>query len=366
LLEITQLFGHGDEAVRQSLVRALEELPPPEHPFLSTALIEALQSLGALEEDEADHVDVVRDDIRRLLADQSDPDMQKLAFGVWFSQFDHPYVGAYCKAIYELKPDDLRTLLTMAAQGADDDASFISVLIVELASLNERACGLLIGRWALLPRADCFMPQDAVGVFITAHVALARLGCNQPIPFLKTPLSDAAQALAACATLLFWLNRTDLPIQARRANCEQALGLLTKHELGTAASAIREFYRAPAMSSEGFHRLPGSEPVQISLGDSFPKQVAEICRECLRNPDRQTGYFRYFTRQDLLIFAIDALARWGDVTDLELLRAVSHAADVGPAAIHAIKTLEQSSISPALYSTGCVVKTDNGYHLADG
>src|SRR6202023_1722713 len=67
LLCAAQFCARAPAAVRQSLIDCLQGLPEPQHIFLSTTLIEALQALGAFEESEREHIDVVRDQIRRAL-----------------------------------------------------------------------------------------------------------------------------------------------------------------------------------------------------------------------------------------------------------------------------------------------------------
>lgn len=340
LLQAAQFCGRAAEAERIDLIQALEELPSPEHPFLSTSLIEALQSLGALEESEHEHIDVVRSQIREIFADQNNPDMQASAFGVWFAQFDHPYAGAYCEAISDLSFDDKKTLLVMAGKGAEQDAPFVSILIVELASYDDLAVCPVITRWTALPPIKCFMPQEGIGNFVTAHIALARLGCVIPESAAGVD-SDSGEALAACGRILYWLNRSDVTMERRQSECAAALVTLARHELGVSTTVISDLYRAHSFPGEGLARLPGSEIVCTSIGDAFPAEIAEICRQCLRFPTRQRGYFEYFDQRQVLSFAIDALGTWGDCTDMVLLRELSKDPRHGSDAIRAIKKLEQ-------------------------
>ena len=83
-------------------------------------------------------------------------------------QLDHPYDGAYYEAIAELTDEDRKSLLTMAAHGADPDTLFfVSIMIIELAYFNDPACGILIARWISLPAVDSIMPQEAMNIFAT-------------------------------------------------------------------------------------------------------------------------------------------------------------------------------------------------------
>lgn len=339
LLEAAQLCGRATETDRINLVQALEELPSPRHPFLSGSLMEALQSLGALEESEHQYADTVRSEIRSVLADRGNPDMQSLAFSVWFRQFDHPYAHKYYEAISDLSFGDKKTLLLMAGQGAEQEPLFLTPLIVELASCNDPAACPVIIRWTSLPPVTCIMPKDSIQGFITAHIALARLGCA--IPESATGFdSDSGEALAACGRILYWLNRSDLAMEDRQSECEPALSTLACHELGVSAAVLDELYGARS-SRDGLSRLPGSESVCDSIGEVFPAEIAEICRQCLRFPARQQGYFRYFDHRAVLSFAINALGVWGESTDIALLRELSSDPQLGSDAIRSIRKLEQ-------------------------
>ena len=340
LLQAAQFCGRANEPERLALIQALEELPLPEHIFLSTSLVEALQSLGALDESETEHINVVRTQIREIFADQDNPDMRALAFGLWVARFDHPYAGAYCEAISELSEDEKKLLLRLVGEGADQEATFANILILELAESHDPAVCPIITRWMALPPTRCVMPQDGIGNFATSHIALARLGGAIPEPASGFD-SDAAEALAACGRILYWLNRFDLPMERRRSECAQSLATLSRHELGVSANVVGELYRAHSLSSEAFSRLQGSETVYTSIGDAFPAEIAEICRQCVRFPMRQRGYFDYFDRKGALAFAVSGIGQWGDVTDLMLLRELSHDPQLGTAAIRAIKSLDQ-------------------------
>jgi hypothetical protein len=130
-------------------------------------------------------------------------------------------------------------------------------------------------------------------------------------------------------------------MERRRSECAAALATLARHELGVSATVVSELYRAHSFPGEGLSRLPGSETVCTSIGDAFPAEIAEICRQCLRFPTRQRGYFDYFDQRQVLSFAIDALGTWGDSTDMVLLRELSQDPRHGSDAIRAIKKLEQ-------------------------
>ncbi len=73
-------------------------------------MIDALKSLGALDDDQEEHVATVRAEMNEVLADRDTPDSWRRAAGLWNAQFDHPYDGAYCECWNGLSGDDRKAL----------------------------------------------------------------------------------------------------------------------------------------------------------------------------------------------------------------------------------------------------------------
>jgi hypothetical protein len=304
-------------------------------------MIDALKFLGALDDDEAEHVASVRAQIKAALAERDSPLMWHAADGLWLAQFDHPYDGAYCEAWSELSSDDRKSLLFMAAQVAEGDSMFTPALIAEVASHADSAAGAILARWTGLPPKKGVMARDAIYSFEMAHAALARLRC--PLPDRSTEAaSPADRALLACGAIIYWLNRDDLPRAERRHSCVLPLAELVQHETGVAAAVVGAFFRSDHLFSEFAKRLPGSEPAVASFDRDFPDEIAAIYRAALQHPTRQAGYFEFFRVDDVIEEALLHLGRFGDASDIPLLRAWSIHPNHGHLAIRAIKTIEEA------------------------
>ena len=249
LLHAAQTCRRTNESDRSALIAAVEALPQPGHVFISSTIVEVLQCLGALEDSEREHVAVVREEVRECLANPEDANRCAMAWGLYSAQFDHPYCGAYCEVIAGLLENERKTLLTMAANGVGDTAFRPAPLLIELASFGDPGVGDSIARWTALPSTDSFMPQDGVAVFLVAHIVLARFGC--PLPHrLSEANGHSAEALAACGTILFWLNRIDCHETARRHACDAPLRVLSRHERGAALDVLRHCEYAIVVSGQ--------------------------------------------------------------------------------------------------------------------
>lgn len=340
LLDAARMSRSANDDDRAELITALEALPDPGHIFISSMIVEALQGLGAIEDSEREHVTVVREQVEQCLADPKNPDRQALAYGLHSAQFDHPYAGAYCEVIADLSEGKRKVLFTMAADGTDDTAFFLAPLLMELASFGDPEVGGSIARWTALPPKACFVPQDAIAVFVVSHIVLARLGCL--LPDRRGEAGDApTQALTACGTILYWCNRTDLDEATKRQACDTALRILAGDGFSTAVNVIRH---CEHVLIEGAHRLPGKAPVERSILSRFPAEATDICRRALCDSDSQTGYFQHYSdfdrRQDMTL-AIDVLARHGDGADLGLIKGYADDTTLGQRAIEAVKALEK-------------------------
>nr|WP_249780189.1 NERD domain-containing protein [Bradyrhizobium sp. dw_411] len=342
LMHTAMMSAHTlDEDERSSLIAAIEATCMTNGGYDAWGMIDALKSLGALDDDQEEHVATVRAEMNEVLADRDTPDSWRRAAGLWNAQFDHPYDGAYCECWNGLSGDDRKALQVMAARSIDRDSMFTPSLIAEVASHLDPAVGPIIERWTGLPPKRNASFQDSIRAFEMAHAALARLRC--PLPDRSAEAVSAADhALLACGRILYWLNRDDLPVSERKANCATALAVLSRHEAGVAAAIVGEFFRSDLMFAESARRLPGSEPVVTSLGQFFPDEVASIYRAALEKPTIQSGYFEFFRIEDVIEKALVNVGRFGSASDIPLLRAWSVYPDLGAFAIQAIREIEEA------------------------
>jgi len=343
LMHAALMSAHAlNEEQRRTLIAAIEASCLPNGGFDAWGIIDALKFLGALDDDQEVHVATVKAEMNEVLADRDNPVMWNRAAGLWNAQFDHPYDGAYCQGWNELPNDHRKALLIMAAKDVGDRSMFTPSLIADVASDSDVAVGPFIERWTALPaKRDAFL-QDTIRAFEMAHAALARLRCPLPDRSAEAA-SPADQALLACGQLLYWLNRDDLPVSARKANCAAPLSVVSRHETGVAAAVVGEFFRSDHMFAESARRLPGSEPVVTSFGQFFPDEIAAVYRAALEKPSVQSGYFGFFRIEDVIEKALVNLGRFGGPNDIPLLRAWTVHPDLGRFAIQAIRQIEEAA-----------------------
>ncbi|TCU64630.1 nuclease-like protein [Bradyrhizobium sp. R2.2-H] len=326
---------------RRALIAVIEATCLTNGGFDAWGIIDALKSLGALDDDQENYVATAKAEIQTVLADRENPLMWQAANGAWNAQFDHPYDAAYWEAWNDLPEEERKALLFMAAQGAEGHSMFTPSLIAEMASFGDPAAAPILAQWTTLPPKKEVMTQDAIRTFEMAHAALARLRCPLPDRSAEA-VSEADHALLACGQILYWLNRDDLPVSTRKSNCAASLAVLSRHDAGVAAAVAGEFFRSDHMFAESARRLPGSKPAVTSFGQFFPDEIAAIYRAALEKPTIQSGYFEFFRVDEMIEKALANLGRYGRARDIPLLRAWTVHPDLGRFAIQAIKEIEEA------------------------
>ena len=334
---VLPVHADGDDAERVRLIKVIEYLEN-NNPFLSSSIIEALQKLGALDQDAEDHQPTVRESIRRCLSQPDDNVCQRIASGIYSSQFEHPFAHAYCEAVASLADSERKALLEMASRGMEETGFWLGPLLLDLASLGDPTVGESIERWTRPPVADnVFIPQQDIKVFVIAHIVMARLKYSLPNhqSVVETP---SVRTLTACGALLYWHNREDVNEEERLKSCKPALETLTKQGEGTALDVLRW---CNEVSTEGFNQLPGKRPVKHSIVALYPDATVAISRDALSDPSAQKGYFRFFKKERSLTLGITILGEYGNESDRSLLRQYASRNEYGSAAISALKKMEE-------------------------
>ena len=326
---------HADRA---ALIQTIRGVLPGCIGSVASSAVEALQALGALDEEADRHLPAIRTHARNCVAEPADRERQAEAYAIYSAQFEHPYADAYFEVIAELPRHDRKTLLKMAALGADVSALFVDTLLHDLVAFDDPDVGEILGRWTSPPpRNGRNMPQSDIRCFVTAHVGLARLGCPLPTHAAATENSPV-RALTCCGAILYWANRDDLDKRTRANACDRAFRILRR--TGVALDVLRECEEALRLDRE---LRRGEGPVVRSLVNQFPEETVAVGRAALQNPEAQTAYFlhhSHFDQERIIAFGIEILEAHGNKSDAPLLRRYASSSQHGSHAISALKGIE--------------------------
>jgi hypothetical protein len=332
LLNIVLYVRDAEEPYRTEMIEALEASLDKLGVMMNSMIFEALQALGALQEEEHNHAEVVRREIEETLSTEGE-DSDRTAWGVFSCQFDHPFDSAYWDEIQQLDDVRKKVLLTKACRGATRPyLSFLGILIRQLSELNDPATASAIAPWTTLPEKEAFMPQDAIEVFVTAHECLGDLGVD--LPHMRGEITtDAERALLACGELLHWSSRRHVKDPHTSSHTYNARSILLDHSKCASAGALDL-----VMSVRRWDRN-----TRRSIIDTYPNLALQVCRESLKKLKAQVSYYDLGMRSNpigIAIFCIQVLGEAGDRDDLPALRGLCDNPDYGVSALDAIKKIE--------------------------
>ena len=340
LMEAAKMCGGCDDASRIALVEAIQDLPRPRSIYVSSEITEALVCLGALEGFGDGIVDEVRKEIRLCIEDPTNCEKCSLAIKLYSAQFEDIYGSSHIEAIGELGSADRKVFLGMAAMGATDEPLIRVPLLIELGALCDSNDGEKFIRWTASPQPDELLIGEGIEISVTAHIILARLCCGLP-EGRSVANNPGSLELAAYGEILYWCNRFDLSETMRHRACDKPLSLLVLDKVGVSLDVIR---RCEHLRISNLDRLLGTERAIVSILESFPEAVVQICRRSLADTSRLITYYPAFTELDHrnnLIFATNVIGLYGTSTDLRTLRDWSNDPDLGSKAIEAAKALEE-------------------------
>lgn len=332
LLTAAEYCWNCTDEQKAALIASIESLET-NNIFLSTSIIDALKSLGAI--DGGDYLETVRNEIDEALSDPTNPDNWAKARSIYDRQIDHPYEDAYCEVVNGLDDERRKQLLTLAVRHKDGYRMFVSSMISELAAYHDDANGNDIERWTELPPKDNPFQQDAVGAFVIAHISLGKFGYEiRPKAYDQ---SDEDNAMLACGEIYYWMSRDEISVEERDHCCKPALRILLKHEAGASLPALRSCEDA---LRSNIYAAANRKEVSRSIVANFPSEVAEICRAALINkyPQHERGASIH---GEPLGYAAHLLGYCGSHTDLNLLRSLVDDDQIGETAVAAVQCLEE-------------------------
>jgi hypothetical protein len=145
--------------------------------MLNTVVFEVLEAFGAshgeftAEQATAEFKAVIEAPLSQGICEQ--------AFNLYGCLFDHPYEGRYCEAFYELDTA-MQAKLLRRAVFTEETGRFFSFLVRDLAKNPDVEAIPALQRVALVPTQDTPFIQESVSTFVSAVIALARLGAPLP------------------------------------------------------------------------------------------------------------------------------------------------------------------------------------------
>ncbi len=333
-LELIDLCTHLkniEDKYRLQIINTLDSALNKVNFILNSCIIEALNSLGALEQDKDNYLHMIHSEINSILR-SDDTLSDELAWGIYSNQYDHPFSESYWEEVHNLDITSLKTLLIKACRGANKfNSFFIGSLIEDLSEINDQSVVSVLIPYTSLPPKDHCMPQGAIEAFVNAHEALGKFAVELPQQrgVIQT---EADIALLACAELLYWIQRK-ISTPQNSLHTLNARSILLKYAKSASAAALY------TITNQNF----SSDAVSRKLFSAYPDFILEICRQALPSYNNQIYYFNNNYRNDsfnIAFFCIQTIGTLGSRDDLLLLKEFCDHKVLGISAIEAIKNIE--------------------------
>jgi Nuclease-related domain len=257
------------------------------------------------------------------------------AYGLVGQIFEDIFQGAYWQAYNSLDEDEKIRLLCRAAM-ATDSGFHIAWILEELVAKGNPAAAPVYQRFASFVDKDSPFRQDAVGALILGTAGWATVSA-EPCR-LEGPDTPSLRAWGLVAQMLFWVFRLGPTLSKERI---RPLWECLNNE--AAAASANVFYELSR--SGGISELRSD--VHGKLMRLFPDEARKMLEASIVYREYLTSIFRPWQGRDteVLIFVIESLAEFGNQRSVDLLKGLVSDAQVGAAAIAAIKSLRNQNKS---------------------
>lgn len=325
----------AEPSAEQAMGAWLDALPNPGHIFLSTALIEALDTFGLIDPDTT--VDDVADHIARVIQAPDDMEARGWANYIVGGQFEDVICRPYSEAVDALPPSDFVTLLTMAAM-AKDDSFFMDWTLQRLIDADDPGALAAFAYWA--------EHLDTKAPFRQSQVHCHTLGVHGRARFTEEPPRLAGHpgpdgdVWRHYDAIIHWIHRPGLTAPGILERCAPHWGALTG---ALAASAVDPLYNLRQAIIGATSPETAAYP---RLLQCFPAEVTTILEFGLTHPRVLTSLFSsplIAHHPFLSEYLITALGEVGGASVVERLSTYAEDPALGAAAVTAIRNLRRAT-----------------------
>ena len=336
LIEAAELAGTAgyrlDEPLRSEVESLLESFPRNDL-LLSSAVIEALsqhRDLGLVSQETA------RSEIRQLLDGPRDERAYELAAALFDNQFEEVYQGHYYGAIEELQSKDRFEFHFMAVMGLKPDSFFLSAALRELIELAAPEALDAFGKWSSVPDQKFFISDDLSGVFLLAHIGLARTAETPPV----LSASDVDEvSWQYWGYIIFWLHKSGATEADVRNACASYWEEFGRSLLNASVDPIfrMESYARGRQLSNNIYRPPEEmfrEELKWLFERALPR-FSDLTSLLGVDPD---------SVERRAVFMIEALGRLGDEASVLILQPFVDSGRMGRIAVKSIRAIRERAV----------------------
>jgi len=323
-----------NETDRNTLINILNHIDEDSNNiWISSSITDALNQLGAFEDDIENHIPIVTDQIDRLLLETGNEKNCEAIFSIYNCATDHPYCYSYQVAIENMEINNKEIFFERAVRGMKD-VFCASYLVIKTSNIiGGKICPHIV-KWTENPLPKSSMMSDSLHIFLLSHILLAKYQFPVTSRF-ATEINLPKKSFFAAAEIYYWFNRLDLTLELRKMYSKNAIKVLFDRENRYSVSVISHLRNSSYQPFFSLNDFDNS--FKESIEDWFPDNIINICRNSLNNLNYQQPAIPF--GNDTIIQTIDILARIGSIIDIDVLKILAEDKKYGESAVKAIKQL---------------------------
>jgi len=321
------------DEVLAELVEVIHNLDVPQHNWaINSSIIDALGFLGALEDDAENAREGIRAEVADALMEGADGDD---ALSIYVRMFDHPFSNVYYEEVQALSEDQRRILYRRALASVEIKRSLsLSWITAEVARLDDPADAPLFTRFVALPDRSNPFPQEEWGAFTLSLRFLGRHG-------VPLPTGEAETAQEAC------LNDIRILVHAAESRRPEHLtaalaawARLDAQSPGLVVGCLSEVHAALIER----HWADDNRPYPpIDLRDTYPAESLRLARRFVDAAVDPQYFHAVPLRERGPELAFSTLGRFGDRSDVVVLRRLGRGHRYSSYALAALKILDSAA-----------------------
>jgi hypothetical protein len=321
------------DAVLAELVDAINDLDVPQHNWaINSSIIDALGFLGALDDDAENAREGIRAEVADALLDGADGND---ALSIYVRMFDHPFSTVYYEEIQALSEDQRRMLYRRALASVEIKRSLsLSWITGEVARLEDPADAPLFGRFVALPDRSNPFPQEEWGAFTLSLRFLGRHGA-------PLPASEGETVEEACLNdIRILVHAAESRRPEHLAAAHVAWARLDGQSPGLVVGCLSEI-NAALMER---HWADDNRPYPpIDLRDTYPAESLRLARRFVAAAVDPQYFHAVPLRERGPELAFSTLGRFGDRSDVDVLRRLGRGHRYSSYALEALKILDSAA-----------------------
>lgn len=333
-LDMLHSVGYASKAsqsVLQQLVTAINSLDVhPTNLGINSSIVDALKMLGAIDDEGENTRADVKAQIAEAVGATENEEIYDLALRLYASMTDHPFDWIFAEEIHELEENQQHLLFRRAMKSRNTGRSMETDWLAKRISSYQDPTDVALFQ----PFTKCPDPADPFqqGVWSTFILATRFIAKHSGELEFSEPETVEERCFRDVQLLLF---ATEAKNNGKNVDTSAPWARLHATEPQLVVGFLSEFQKAIV----GYMQLDNDLPT-IDFIDDFPEDCLRVSRRFIDVGADPIYWGRLADDLDGAEFAFDCVARLGDRSDIERLRAHSNDSKFARFAIKALKDLD--------------------------